>query len=69
MTKTNPTINSNVPICGIIIYFPVGDETDVMDIMKKIGVALEDIPQLKTELRITTVKDNGLSERGLDNTG
>lgn len=68
MTETNPTTKSNVPICGIIIYFPVDDDTDVMDVMKKINIALEDIPKVKTDLRITTVKDNGLSERGLDNT-
>lgn len=67
---TNPIPeNSNIPICGIIIYFPVHDDTDVMAVMKNIGIALDNVPKVKTELRITTVKDNGVSERGLDNQG
>lgn len=69
MMETKPTTKSDDPICGIIIYFPVDDKTNVMEVMKKIGVALDDIPKVKTELRITTVKDNEISERGLDNTG
>lgn len=61
MTTINPTMTKNdEPICGIVIYFPVNDDVNVMDVMKKIGIALEDIPKVKTELRITAVKDNGL---------
>lgn len=59
MTEKNPIPKSDEPLCGIMIYFPVHKETDVMGIFNKIQDVLSEVPMVKTDLKITQVKSNG----------
>ena len=59
MTENPTPIKSEEPLCGIMIYFPVPDGLDVMGILKKIQDVLIDVPRVKTDLKITQVKDDG----------
>lgn len=58
MMTPNPDTNKE-NLCFISIVFPVTDDEQIIAVKKKIKEAVSELPQVKTELRITEICNNG----------
>jgi len=58
-------MDNNSPVaeqlCFISIVFPVSDDDQIMAVKKKVFEAVKELPKVKTELRITEMR-NGVSD-------
>ena len=52
----NPEKN-NETLCFVSIVFPITNDNQIASIKGKIESALSELPQVKIELRITTIKN------------
>lgn len=50
---------NNENLCFVTIVFPITADEQIAKVKKNIETALADLPKVKTELRITSVRDNG----------
>ena len=44
-------------LCAITIVFPVADDDQIISVKKKVSEAIADLPKVKTEMRITDMRD------------
>lgn len=44
-------------LCAITIVFPVDNDDQIISVKKKVSEALKDLPKVKTEMRITDMRD------------
>lgn len=56
MKTPNPDTN-NESLCFVTIVFPITDDVQIVTVKQNIAVAVESLPQVKTEIRITEVRD------------
>ncbi len=56
MTTPNPDTNKET-LCFVSIVFPLTDDNQIALIKQKIETALSELPKVKTEFRITEVRD------------
>lgn len=55
----------NNQLCVITIIFPVRSDDEIMAVKKKVSETVKELPRVKTELRITDMRDtiDGLSRQ------
>ena len=59
METPTPIKPTEDDLCFISIVFPVGGDVPPTAIMEKIHEVLKPMPKVKTDFRITTVRDRG----------
>lgn len=47
----------NNQLCAITIVFPVDNDDQIISVKKKVFEAVQDLPKVKTEMRITDMRD------------
>lgn len=47
----------NNQLCVITVIFPVGDDAQIISVKKKVFEMVADLPKVKTEMRITDMRD------------
>ncbi|MBA7647133.1 hypothetical protein ES703_54903 [subsurface metagenome] len=47
----------NNQLCAITIVFPVDTDDQIISVKKKVFQAVADLPKVKTEMRITDMRD------------
>ena len=57
MLFSRTTTMENNGLCVITIIFPVGTDDQIISVKKKVFEAVADLPKVKTELRITDMRD------------
>jgi len=56
MTIPNPDTNKET-LCFVTIVFPITDDVQIVTVKQNIATAVESLPKVKTEFRITEVRN------------
>jgi len=56
MKTPNPDTN-NETLCFVTIVFPITDDVQIVTVKQNIAVAVKSLPKVKTEFRITEVRN------------